>query len=325
MSIHARQVCILGGGPAGLSCALWAHNLGLEPTLVEPGRQCGGSMLMNFLPNNWVLGQPARPGPDLVMTFLQHVVAADVPILLDSRPTRIERRSDGCLQVTLDTPHGLSGMEAGAVVIATGTRFRAREALLGVPGFNQCDQGRMRFGPYCFSHLEAIAGKRLLIIGGGDNALENACLAQEQGTRVVVAARSAFHAQARFMEKMQAASDCGLHAHTRLKALRPAPTGLLATLEGPQGSIDIEVDRLHLLAGYQPNSGFLADVLGRSLAPPATDADGYLIVDAMGRCSEAGFYAAGDICNRVFPSVVTAIAEGARAAKAIETDLSAPR
>lgn len=267
MSIHARQVCILGGGPAGLSCALWAHNLGLEPTLVEPGRQCGGSMLMNFLPNNWVLGQPARPGPELVKSFLQHIEAANVPILLDSRPTRIERRADGCLQVTLDTPHGLSGMEAGAVVIATGTRFRARETLLSVTGFNQCDQSRMRFGPHCFADLQTLAGLRLLIIGGGDNALENACLAQEQGARVAVAARSAFHAQARFMKKMQASRGDQLHEHSRLKALRPAPSGLLATLEGPQGNIDIEIDRLHLLAGYQPNSGFLADVLGRSLAP----------------------------------------------------------
>ncbi|KAF7600373.1 MAG: hypothetical protein CGU28_07340 [Candidatus Dactylopiibacterium carminicum] len=319
----SRRICILGSGPAGLSCALWAHNLGLDPKLIELNAQSGGAMQVNFLTNEWVLGHRGMTGQQLAANFVAHVEALGIPILYDSRPTNMERLSDGNLQITLDTPHGISGFDAGAVVIATGTRFRARETLLSVPGFAQCDQGRMRFGPHCFTHIETLAGQRLLIIGGGDNAFENATLAHAAGAHVTVVARSVFHAQERFMTGMRTAG-AKLHEHARLANLRPAPSGLLTTLETPQGNIEVEVDRLHLLAGYQPNTEFLSAVFGASIPPLQRDTEGYLQVDAQCRCSQPGFYAAGDVCNRLFPSVVSAISQGAQAARQIELDYSAP-
>lgn len=314
------RVCIIGAGPAGMSCALWLHNLGMDPILVDAEKTPGGSMMLNFLNNNWVLGQRGMSGLEMAARFTEHVTSLEIPLLLDSRPTYIEQAREE-LHITLDTPQGLRRVESDAVVLATGTRFRGRELLLGLPGFAQCDPGRLRYGPHSFTRLAALAGKRLLVIGGGDNALENANLALEAGAQqVTVAARNQFRAQELYLAPLVASPACSLHTETRLAALQAGPRGLHATLENAAGKFQLEVDRIHLLAGYAPNTSFLDGTLGESLKPPARDASGYLMVDPQGRTSTPKLYAAGDVGNPAFPNVLTALAQGAQVAKTIETD-----
>ena len=50
------SVCILGAGPAGMSCALWCRRLGMEPQLFDIASEVGGALLDNKRPNNWILG-----------------------------------------------------------------------------------------------------------------------------------------------------------------------------------------------------------------------------------------------------------------------------
>lgn len=313
------RVCIIGAGPAGMSCALWLHNLGLEPTLVDYEKSPGGAMLLNFLNNNWVLGQRNMSGLEIAARFTEHIQSLALPMLLESHPTHITREGNG-FRITLETPEGLLNTEADAVVLATGTRYRGRELMLGLPGFAQCDPGRLRFGPHCFTRMSLLADKRLLIIGGGDNALENASLALDAGARVTITARNQFRGQMRYIESLSQSPRCALHADIRVTALQPSPNGLLATLDGAAGSWQIEVDRIHLLAGYSPNTGFLDSTLGHDLAPPARDTNGYLLSDAQGRSTTPGLYSAGDVGNPVFPNILSALSQGAQVAKAIESD-----
>ncbi|MEN3110664.1 NAD(P)/FAD-dependent oxidoreductase [Uliginosibacterium paludis] len=313
------RVMIIGAGPAGMSCALWLHNLGLEPGLIDSEKAPGGAMQLNFLNNNWVLGQRNMSGLEMAARFAEHIDSIGVPLLLETRPTHIALDGAG-FRVTLETPEGLRSEEADAIVLATGTRYRGRELLLGLPGFARCDPGRLRYGPHCFTRLSVLASKRLLVIGGGDNALENATLALEAGARVTVATRGQFRGQARYLDRLAAAPECALHADARLTDLQSSANGLTATLEGAAGRWQIEVDRVHLLAGYAPNSGFLDATLGQGLAAPERDAAGYLVVDAQGRCSTPGFYAAGDVGNPAFPNILSALAQGAQVAKTIESD-----
>ncbi|PLK49286.1 NAD(P)/FAD-dependent oxidoreductase [Uliginosibacterium sp. TH139] len=319
------RVCVIGAGPAGMSCALWLHNLGLEATLVDTEKSPGGAMLLNFLNNNWVLGQRGLSGLEMAARFTEHVESLAIPLLLECRPTRLARDAHGQFQLSLETPQGISSVEADAIVLATGTRFRGREILIGLPGFGQCDPGRLRYGPHCFTRLSMLAGKRLLVIGGGDNALENAALALDAGASVTVVARNQFRAQARFIERLQAAGHCALHADARLTALQPSPGGLLASLEGAAGQWQLEVDRVHLLAGYAPNTAFLDGILAAEIAPPLKDERGYLCGDALGRTSTPGLYVAGDVGNPAFPNVLSALAQGAQVAKTIEFDLNQTR
>ncbi|MDQ7990934.1 MAG: NAD(P)/FAD-dependent oxidoreductase [Candidatus Dactylopiibacterium sp.] len=317
------RVCILGAGPAGMSCALWLHNLGLEPLLVDGEKNPGGAMQLNFLNNNWILGQSGLSGLEIAARFSEHIIGLDIPLHLESRPTHIARLG-GEFRITLETPHGLAGLEADALVLATGTRYRGRELMLGLPGFAGCDPGRLRYGPHCFTRMSSLAGQRLLVLGGGDNALENATLALTHGAEVSVVARGAFRAQARYLAEIERAPAGRLCPETRLAALQPGPRGLQATLEGPQGRWEETFDRVHLLAGYAPNTGFLDDTLGQGIKPPTRDNDGYLITDPQGRTSSERVYAAGDVGNPAFPNVLSALSQGAQVAKAIESDFKSP-
>ncbi len=313
------RVLIIGAGPAGMSCALWLHNLGLEPALIDSEKAPGGAMQLNFLNNNWVLGQRGMSGLEMAARFAEHIDSIGVPLLLETRVTHITRTGRH-FRVTLETPDGLRSEETDAIVLATGTRYRGRELLLGLPGFARCDPGRLRYGPHCFTRLQVLAGKHLLIIGGGDNALENASLALEAGARVTVAARGQFRGQARYLDALAATEGCALHADVRLTDLQSSAKGLTAWLDGIAGKWQLEVDRVHLLAGYAPNSGFLDATLGQGLVAPERDAAGYLVVDPQGRSSTPGLYAAGDVSNPAFPNVLSALAQGAQVAKTIEAD-----
>jgi thioredoxin reductase len=315
-----RSIVILGAGPAGLSAALWLRNFGFEPRVVEVAAQAGGLQNLNFLANDWVLGQPGQTGPSLARRFVDHVRAAQVAMLTGVRPLRLTGAA-GDFRVEFDNG---SAATCAALLIATGTRYRAAEVLADVAGMSGIAPGRVAYGPYAFADLDALAGRRVLIVGGGDNAFENARLLAPSAAMVHLAVRGRSRAQqglAAAVAAEQVAGRCRVFEAARLSAVRDGPTGLAVTLVVGGREANIVVDRLHVLAGYEPNTAFVD-----ALLPAATtsamrfDAQRYLLVDQAGRTGAAGIYAAGDVCNPVFPSVVSAIAQGALVAKTIETD-----
>lgn len=313
---------ILGAGPAGLSAALWLKNLGFSPWVAETQERSGGMQNLNFLANDWVLGQTGQTGPALARRFVDHARQAGVRLLCGVRPLRASGRA-GRFAVELRNASGAVSTEAcAALLIATGTRFRGAEVLAGVPGFGAVPATRFAFGPYAFADLAGCAGRRILIVGGGDNAFENARLLAPTAASVDLVLRSPPRAQQALREAVaaaEAAGRCRLHQPARIVALMEAGDVLAATLDNGER---LTADAIHVLAGYEPNTAFLKETFGP--ADLSLDGAGYLRVDAAGRTSLPGVYAAGDVCNPVFPSVVSALAQGAHAAKTIEYDLRQP-
>ncbi|WP_168735298.1 NAD(P)/FAD-dependent oxidoreductase [Pseudothauera rhizosphaerae] len=317
------RVAILGAGPAGLSAALWAHNLGLLPLVLERTERTGGNQNLNFLPNKSVLGQDGPTGPELARRFHAHARASGVDIRTGVHLERIARGEGGGGFVLYPAHGGAdAAMPCAALVIATGTAYRGTEVLAGVPGFAELAAERVACGPFAFVGLEALRGKSVLIVGGGDNAFENASLLLAVGATVIVATRSQPRAQAAFMGPVLAHGQAEVLADSRPLRLAAAGERIAARLATPGGEREVVVDRIHVLAGYQPNSTEPAALLlagtGERLQ---TDDAGYVRVDAWGRTGIAGVYAAGDVCEVDFPCVVSALAGGARAAKIIERDL----
>lgn len=319
-----HPIGIIGGGPAGLSAALWLKNLGFAPCIVEAGARPGGMQNLNFLPNDWVLGHVGLTGPQLVDRFVAHVEEVGVRLLRGLRPVQIDG-AIGAFRLWLADDQGREQVETcAALVLATGTRYRAAEVLAGVPGFADLPADCLRYGPYAFDALAACADQRVLIVGGGDNAFENARLLIEAGASVDLVLRSPPRAQRylrTLVEQAEAAGACHVHRDARLARLERGSAGIAVTIASASGTATPTVDRIHVLAGYEPNLGVL-DALPDGLRTALRrDADGYLSVDARLRTGVPGIYAAGDICNPAFPSVVSAIAQGALAAKTIELDL----
>lgn len=318
------RIAVLGSGPAGLSAGLWLSNLGFAPCVFESKPSLGGMQNLNFLPNDWVLGQMGLTGPQLVDRFLAHAAQAGVHPLAGCRLLGISGRAGNFALRYTAADSALRHMDCAALLIATGTRYRGAEVLKAVPGFAAVPAGRIFYGPYAFADLDGYAGRRVLIVGGGDNAYENARLLAERGARVDMALRSPPRAQRHLRDQVDAAvmaGVCRIHAAARIARLGMAEAGIVVSLATAAGAADLTVDSIHVLAGYEPDTGLL-EVLDEPLrAGLRQDAAGYLEIDTQGRTGTAGIYAAGDICNPAFPSVVSALAQGAHAAKTIELDL----
>lgn len=318
--VRKASVLVVGAGPAGMSCALWLHNLGLEPWLIDQAGEAGGLMNVNTLSNNWVLGQMAQTGPQMASQFARHL--ASLPIRVDMGIERftVHRQGDALL-VAVWTAQGLVEQACAAVVLATGTRVRGREALHDIPGMDAIETGRICYGPAAFENLAQAAQGRTVIIGGGDNAVENAHMLLSAGGEVVLLARSEFRAQAALMSRLIDQPRVRLMQQARVQQIKAAAAGMLLSIATPQGFVSVEAQRLHVLVGYEPNGDLAASFDAGMWSAMEHDAQGYLCVDAWGRCGAGGIYAAGDVCNPVFPNVVSALAQGAQVAKAIERDL----
>lgn len=319
----SRSIVVLGAGPAGLSAALWLKNLGFDPLVVEVEERPGGLQNLNFLANDWVLGLPGLTGPMLAARFIDHAASVGITILNGRRPVSVTG-GPGTFRLHLDDGQALG---CAAIVIATGTRYRAEEVLAGVDGIDRLAAGRIAYGPYAFADLDSLGGKRVLIVGGGDNAYENARLLAPRAAMTCIAVRSRPRAQqglAAAVADAVAAARCRVLIQARLRVLRESADGLEATLTVGDGVESMIVDRIHVLAGYEPNTAFIAEIFPPgAVASMSFDDQGYLVADAAGRTGAAGIYAAGDVCNPRFPSVVAAIAQGAAVAKSIETDTRA--
>jgi thioredoxin reductase len=322
------QVAVLGAGPAGLAAGLWLKNLGLEPLVLECGETPGGLLALNFLANNWIPGQPGVTGQELGRRFYDHACQSGVSIRLGVQPRTLCPTADGA---TLCLDDG-GGVRCAALVIATGVRYRGAEILDLGEGENALDQAvarRIFCGPFAFADLAAQAGKHVLIVGGGDNAYENAGLLLRARARVTLVSRAQRRARRQIWEAVAGQPACAIHEHSKVLGLTATPEGLNVRLGGTGNTGNmgaehtLQVDRIHILAGYAPNTAFLAACLpAHYQAKLQFDPDAYLRVDAWGRTGVPGLYAAGDVCNPDFPGVVSALAQGAKTAKAIEKDLA---
>lgn len=321
---NSKRIVVFGAGPAGLSAALWLRNLGFAPRVVDIAEQAGGLQNLNFLANDWVLGQPGHTGPELSRRFVDHALAVGVSLSRGVRPIHVAGEA-GTFEVRFDLGEPIA---CAALLIATGTRYRAEEVLAEVEGIGAIAAGRIAYGPYAFADLAALAGQRVLIVGGGDNAFENARLLAPRAAMVQLVVRGRPRAQQGLAAEVAAevaAGRCRLLCSAGLRRVREDRAGLEVTLRVAGADETIVVDRIHVLAGYEPNTVFLADTLAEHLAAAMCyDPQGYLLTDAAGRTGAAGIYAAGDVCNPSFPSVVSAIAQGAMVAKTIEMDTRTP-
>jgi thioredoxin reductase (NADPH) len=311
-------VPIIGGGPAGMSCALWLHNYGLSPLIIEQENALGGMARMSPYPNEWLLGQRGKTGRQNAAEFAAHIHALGVEIWLGVSPQRLrEEEEHWRLDLAGEPARSLS---AAAIVIATGTRFAGEEWLDDVANARGImAAGRLHLGATAVGERGADLGAHVAVIGGGDNAFDVSRMLAERGVRVTVIMRSKLpKAQPLLVERLRGHQASGLVtvlAERTVAALEEADSKVRIRLHGGD---EIEADHVALLFGYRPNTD---QPWLRALAP-ATDALGYLVIDGNMETSCRGLFAVGDMANPEDPCMATAIASGAVAARQIAKRLA---
>lgn len=295
---------IVGAGAAGASCALWLARLGLAPLLVEAGGQVGGLCLAHPFPDDWNVSLPMRTGPQVAENFAISLQRAKVPLLL-SRPVEAVAAVEGGFAVTMREPtHERPMLRGRHLVLATGTRARTLADAETVS-----DRGRpfpgVLVGPGDHIVAQNFQGRRVAVLGGGDNGFENALYALDHGAEDVHIYARTVRAQRQFVRRIPS-------GRVMLGEYRVDPRA--RTVNGRS------YDLILVFYGWEPCVGF-AD--GLKLARSER---GFIQTDmATAQTSCEGVYAIGEVAQRFHPCVVTAMADGVTAAKAIQARIESGR
>lgn len=309
------QVAILGAGPAGMTCANALLTFGIDAVVIERDALPGGAQRTNFHPNLWLLGTPEETGREVTERMVRHFRSLPIPLYLNADLGHVSRGSNrfrleftARANVIEATGPARSTIEADAVVLATGMRPRATPRLLALAETSR----RVIIGPLADAIRDDIRNARVLILGGGDNALDHALYLAERGNRIDVCTRGRFTARPGFLGACAKSASIVLHTQCSPPVITANASHL--TADGPRGSE--QYDWLLVMYGYQPNT----EVLSRfdTALHPKLTAGGHIKTDTWQRTSVAGLYAAGDLTESIQPSVATAIAQGLAVARAIE-------
>jgi len=299
-----QEIVIVGGGAAGMAAALWCHRLGHPALVIDAAEQLGGQLhLVHGQMRDLPAMEPmtgARLAGRLWRQFAAHGGRWCRARLEQLAPAEED------LRLTLKE-QGRQELVARALILCTGVRRRE----LGVPGERELlGRGLLHTAA---RDTASLRGRRVVVVGGGDSACENALILADHGARVtLVHRRGQLTAQAQFQERIEASAAIDLQLDTRVLSFRGSGSDRLEAVElsGPDGSRMLPAEAALVRVGWLPQS--------EALQPGWLDPNGFVRADPEGRVrGERRVFAAGDLLGRMAPSVATAFGSAATAARAV--------
>jgi thioredoxin reductase len=302
---------VIGAGPAGCSCASWLAQQGVGATLIESAPAPAPLLARLDLRQDWVLGNPGVSTAELARRYREHIgVIEDVQLRCGVRIERAESLSGQRKRLRLSDG---SVVEGAALVFATGLRPRphAWTSPGTRPPHDAIDLTVQR---------AAWRDRRVLLLGGGDNAVENTLYLLEHGNAVVLWSRSALRARPSFQERLAHDGRAVLRLDTPLPAaITPAGDGWHVS-SAAHG--DERYDEVAVLFGFEPDDGAW-EVLRASAAWRAAGWPD-LPMSSADEMAHHGLFLAGDASQRLHPCIQTALADGVTASKQVLQWLSTP-
>ncbi len=292
------DVAVVGGGPAGLSAAMYAARKNLSTIIIT--MDLGGQVGITHLVTNYP-GMPVVEGPELVRLMFEQAYMYGLERLIGERVQNI--RVDGRAKV-LELASGKE-VKARSVILASGAEKRRLEipgedefAGRGVVYCSTCD------GPF-------YRDKIIAIVGGGSSALEAAVEMSGIAKKVHVVSRGPWSGEEWLRDK--AASARGVRqliGYEPVEILGDEVVDRLAIRHIESGKMrTLVVDGVFIEVGYSPNSDLVLDLAH-------TNQRGEVVVDEWGDTGVRGVFAAGDVTASKDKQIVIAAGEGAKAALA---------
>ena len=302
---HLYDVVVIGGGPAGLTAALYLARARYRVVVVEQER-FGGQITITSEVVNYP-GVERTSGAELTETMRRQAEGFGAEFLL-AEVTSLELEGD---VKTVRTSRG--ALSCFGVLLATGAHPR-------MVGFRGEEQFRGRGVAYCATcDGEFFTGKDVFVVGGGFAAAEESVFLTKYARHVTIlirgddfsCAQSTADA-ARNHEKITILTNTVVEevsGDTALRSIRMRNTK--TGQETEYRAADGETFGVFVFAGYEP-----ATELVRGLAE--LDGQGYILTDRSQKTTADGLYAAGDVCVKPLRQVVTAVGDGALAATELE-------
>lgn len=290
------DIIVIGGGPAGLTAALYALRANKTVLVIEKAT-FGGQITYSPMVENYP-GFLSASGNEIAEKLVEQVLAQGAEIEMD---TVLEIR-DGDVK-TVVTEGG--EFEAKAVIIATGAKHR----LLGVPGENELIGNGISFCAVCDGAF--YNGREVVVVGGGNSALQEALLLCENASKVTVVQNLPYlTGEQRLQDRLNAnekarvilgAKVCEFLGDGELSGVKIADENGTETVIPAEGAF--------VAIGLVPQNEAFSNVL-------PLDNYGYADVDEACKTGKGGIFVAGDCRKKGVRQVTTAVADGAVAALA---------
>lgn len=289
------DLAIIGAGPAGMTAALYGSRAGLSCTMIDSSAP-GGKLLKTYLVDNYP-GVPEVSGPDLAVTMFQQSTAFGAKFMAGE----VEKVNND-KQVFLKNGDVIN---AKAVIYATG----AKERLLNIPGEQDAIGHGESFCAVCDGAF--FRNKVVVVIGGGNSALEEAqFLAKFASKVIIVIRRDQFRAEHKIQAKVEENDKIEVikkHIPVEVKMTDGKVSGVVLKNVDDDTTTEVACSGLFPYIGSDPETQPLIglDVL---------DANGYIITNDKMETKIDGIYGAGDCIRKELRQIITACADGAIAA-----------
>jgi thioredoxin reductase (NADPH) len=308
MNGETRELIIVGGGPAGYTAALYAARANLEPLVIE-GFAWGGQLMITSDVENYPGYADGVMGPAMMQDFRRQAERFGAEFLTDD-VTRVDF-TEHPLRVWV----GENEYAAESVIIATGATARQlgleSERLLQGRGVSYCAVCDAAF----------FRDKEVVVVGGGDSAMEEAIFLTKFATKVnLIHRRNEFRASQIMIDRAR--------ANEKIEFVTPAEVDEVVAENGQTSAVrvrDLETDEireipahgLFVAIGHDPNTKLFLDQLDHDKA-------GYLVTKpGSTETNVEGVFAAGDVVDHTYRQAVTAAGSGAMSALDAERWLAA--
>ena len=290
------DIAIVGGGPAGMTAALYAARAGKSVVLFE-GEMLGGQIL----PTRKIENYPALPDVDgytFADGLTKQITALGVQIVY-ATVSGIEKNADG---FTLAA--GKEEYVARAVILATGLKHRK----LGLDGEDALIGCGVSFCATCDGMF--FRRREVAVVGGGNTAVQDALVLAEYCSRVyLIHRRNELRAERNLAEQMKAKENIEFIGETVIEELSGEGSLQSLTLRNlSTGAVEyLPVAALFEAIGQLPQNAAFANLVD-------LDEDGYFLTDNNCATSCPGIFAAGDACRKTVRQLTTAVSDGTVAA-----------
>jgi thioredoxin reductase (NADPH) len=302
-----RDVIVIGGGPAGYTAALYAARANMRPLVIE-GFQWGGQLMITSDVENYPGYPDGVLGPQMMQEFRTQAERFGADFVTDD-VTKVDF-SERPFRVWI----GDDEYRSRAVVVATGATARQ----LGLDSERQLQGRGVSYCAVCDASF--FREKDVVVVGGGDSAMEEALFLSKFATKVIVVhRRDEFRASPIMLERAR--------ANERIEFLTPyvveevsgdtAVTGVLVRNLETDDTLELPAQGFFVAIGHDPTTSLFLDWLDH-------DDAGYLVTkNGTTETNIDGIFAAGDVQDHVYRQAVTAAGSGCMAALDAERFLAA--
>lgn len=284
---------IIGGGPAGYNAALYMVRKGLKPLLLNGNR--GGQVALTNEIENYI-GFEEISGTELTEKFHSHTAGLNVDILEGTFVDKLEKR-DNRFYLTLSTGELV---EAKTVIMATGGEHRK----LGLEGESRLSAKGVSYCAICDAPF--FKGCEVIIVGGGDSAVEAAVDVAKWADHVHVVHRSVWRAEQILLDRMMATENITYELGSVLTEINGENKVESVVIYNKENDTYItkEVGGVFVEIGQDPRVELVEGLVD-------LNDDNEIIVDKYKESSVPGLFAAGDVTDTPYKQIITAASDGA--------------